>query len=500
MGTMLGLWAAVGVAWPGAGQVDYRGGSPWDQRAGGGPDAQVPGWYYNLGITGVRAELVADEPKALVVRYVFENSPAAGRVRVDDRIVGVEGKAFEHPHRNGYGMEVFGADGPIGELAAALEACTGEEGTGRLKLMVNRGGEVVEVELGLSKRIGSYSPTFPVQCEKSERIYKYLLTYLAEQQQDNGSFGDPVVNTFAPLALLASGERRYLPNVERCVRYLIKSIEVSEDRRRLSLMNWTYMTAAIVLSEYYLATGQDWVLPELRKVHALIEKSQYLDMSQINPAARESHPDSYPRGPMDSHGGWGHNPGFEGYGPISMLTGQGALAYGLMERCGIQTDRAKVDAAFGFLERGTAANGYVWYGDQHGGGPTDWADMGRTGAAGIAFAMCRYPEAKYRERALTHAKVIGEHPQSFPDTHGSPIMGMGYAALAASVDPESFRKLMDANRWWFTMAQCADDGTFYYQPNRDNAGYGADSRMQASAVVAFIYAIPRKSLVITGRE
>jgi hypothetical protein len=94
--------------------------------------------------------------------------------------------------------------------------------------------------------------------------------------------------------------------------------------------------------------------------------------------------------------------------------------------------------------------------------------------------------------------LIGEHPQSFPDTHGSPILGMGYAALAASVDPASFRRLMDANRWWFTLAQCAD-GSFTYQPNRDNAGYGEDSRLSASAVTAFVFSIPKHNLMVTGR-
>ena len=78
-------------------------------------------------------------------------------------------------------------------------------------------------------------------------------------------------------------------------------------------------------------------------------------------------------------------------------------------------------------------------------------------------------------------------------------MGMAYTALAANIDPESFRLLMDANRWWFTLAQC-HDGTFYYQPNRDNAGYGGDSRLTASCVVAFIYTIPRHSLVMTGKS
>ncbi|MFN0128855.1 MAG: DUF6288 domain-containing protein, partial [Verrucomicrobiales bacterium] len=267
----------------------------------------------------------------------------------------------------------------------------------------------------------------------------------------------------------------------------------------LWLINWSYMSAAIVLGEYYLATGEKWVLPELQKVHDLMAKSQYLRMSQIDPKAKKSHPDDFPKGPKDSHGGWGHNAGFEGYGPIAMLTGQGALAYSLMHRCGITIDRKNHDAAYDFLKRGTGENGYVWYGDRKGGGPNNWADMGRTGAAGIANFLCPYDGAAYRERALFHARVIGKHPQSFPDTHGSPTMGMAYAALAANIDADSFRKLMDANRWWFTMAQCTD-GSFYYQPNRDNAGYGSDSRTIASSVTAFILAIPKRGLVMTGKE
>ena len=30
-------------------------------------------------------------------------------------------------------------------------------------------------------------------------------------------------------------------------------------------------------------------------------------------------------------------------------------------------------------------------------------------------------------------------------------MGMGYTALGAYTDPASYRKMMDNNRWWFTL-------------------------------------------------
>jgi hypothetical protein len=506
---------------PAAAQVDYNeSGHPWRQRAESGPDAEVPGWFYNLGITGMRAELVADAPKSLVIRHVFAGTPASGVVLVGDHIIGVGGQLFREAHRDGYGEEVFGAAGPIEEFATALEAAQKGESSarensvredttserkdlnaqtpGKLSLMLRRDGKDVSVTLDVGTTYGSFGKDYPAKCAKSERIAGELLEYLVKNQRADGSFGDPVHNTFAPLALLASGEPRYMPAVERCVRHLAASTKASDEAARASLPNWTYMGAAIVMSEYYLATRAAWVLPELEEVRDFIESGQYLDMSQINPKAKESHPDSYPTGPRDSHGGWGHNPGFEGYGPIAMITAQGALGYALMSKCGITIDRSRHDAAYDFLKRGSGPNGYVWYGDRQGGGEDDWADMGRTGAAAIAYFMSPYPEAAYRERARVHARVIGQHPQSFPDTHGSPPMGMAFTALGASVDPASFRKLMDANRWWFALAQCAD-GTFYYQPNRDNAGYGSDARMTASSVTAFMLLLPKRSLVMTGK-
>ena len=480
-------------------QVHYHDNdSPWGQRAGSGPDAEVPGWFYNLGITGLRAQLIEDQPKALLVKYVFPKSPADGHVQAGDLIIGAGGQLFQEPHRNGYGERVFGADGPISEMAQVLEECQSADGQGKLPLTIRRGDKEQQIVLDVGQKYGTYAATFPASCSKSDKIRVELLEYIAQQQDKDGSFGDAVHNTFAPLALLASGDAKYRSAVELNVRYLGRETRPN-DKRYGDLMNWTYMTAAIVMSEYYLATGEKWVLPELQEIHDHLAQGQYLRMTQINPKSKESHPHSYPKGPKDSHGGWGHNPGFEGYGPIAMLTGQGALSYSLMSRCGIKIDRKNHDAAYEFLTKGTGRNGYVWYGDQVGGPPDGWADMGRTGAAGIANFLSPYVEPVYRERALAHAKVIGLHPQSFPDTHGSPPMGMAYTALAANLDPDSFRKLMDANRWWFTMAQCTD-GTYYYQPNRDNAGYGSDSRLTASCVVAFIYSIPRQSLVITGEK
>ncbi len=472
----------------------HANGRPWNQRANGGPDAVVDGWYYNLGITGIRVQLSDGAPQHLLVKHVLEGSPAAGAVRPGDVLVGAGGKAFETPHRNGYGMGVFGPQGPILDFAKALEACQAKGRGGRLDLALVRGGEEGDVEIEVPTGYGTFAGSFPGDCEKTDRIRRELLAYLLEHQREDGSWGSPPHDTFAPLALLASGEKEHLAAVRRNVEMHARTTKA---RDRSWLINWRYMSAAIVMGEYYLATREEWVLKELQEVYDFLTFTQYTDLSQLDEKSKETHPRSVPKGPMDSHGGWGHNPGFEGYGPISMITGQGALAFSLMKHCGIDVDRGRHDAAYAFLARATGKNGYVWYEDAVAGADA-WADMGRTGAAGIANHLSPYGDDEYRKRALAHARVIGKHPLSFPDTHGSPVMGMGYAAMAAAVDGASFRRLMDANRWWFTLAQCPD-GSFYYQPNRDNAGYGADSRVSASAVTAFIFSIPKRNLHVTGK-
>ncbi|MFT7535777.1 MAG: hypothetical protein ACI85K_001730 [Hyphomicrobiaceae bacterium] len=476
-------------------QVHYHSdGRPWSQKARSGPDSEVPGWYYNLGVSGLRVELVETAKTHLVVRHVFPDSPAAKRVKVGDHIVGAFGKSFQEPHRNGYGMQVFGPYGPILDFANALEKALTSNGKGRLPLMLERGSRELQVELKLGKKHGSYSKTFPAKCKKTEQVLTSLLEYLEEQQRDDGSWGSPPHNLFAPLALLASGDSNYKKAIERCARFHARTTKAKDHG---SLINWRYMAAGIFLSEYYLATKQKWVLAELEEIKEFLLHSQYTNVSQINPAARESHPDSVPKKDGEAHGGWGHNPGFEGYGPIAMITGQGALTLAMIKHCGIDVDRKLHDAAYDFLARATGRNGYTWYEDDvpsH----SNYADMGRTGAAGLANLMSPYRDAIYKQRAQNHANCIGENPDSFPDTHGSPTMGMAFTALAANANAKDFQRLMNQNRWWFTLSRC-NDGTFYYQPNRDNAGYGGDSRLAASAVTALIYSIPKKSLHLTGK-
>ena len=474
-------------------QVHYfPDGNPWKQQARKGPDAEVEGWLYNLGVTGVRVKLVEEEPTHLVVGHVFKDSPADGKIRVGDHIVGARGLDFETPHRNGYGMKVFGPKGPIEDFADALDRAL-QSKKRVLKLKVERDSKRKPVELKLPKKADPYAKSFPFDCDRTEEVLEGLYEYLVENQRENGSFGDQVLDTFAPLALLSSGERKYRKAVERNVRFHAQNTS-REDTSWL--VNWKYMAAAIVMSEWYLETGDRWVIEELQEVYDFLCTTQYLDLSQVSEKVKESHPDAYPKNASQQHGGWGHNPGFEGYGPIAMITGQGALAFSLMKQCGIEVDETRHRAAYDFLNRGTGSNGYVWYGDSVA-GAQNWADMGRTGASSIAHLMSPFRE--HKKLAKKHIAIMSEQPDSFPDTHASPLMGMGYGALGTFGNQKAFKSLMASNRWWFLLSECPD-GTFSYQPNRDSNGYGNASRLLATATTAFILSLPQESLVMTGKK
>ncbi|HEY3321659.1 MAG TPA: DUF6288 domain-containing protein [Planctomycetota bacterium] len=461
----------------------------WDLTTKTGPDAEVPGWFINLGITGARAKLTPDAPKSLQIVFVFRNTPAFGKLEKGDQIVGVNGAAFLAPHKFGYGVGKFGYEGPLMDLGNALDECQGKRG-GKLSLDVVRGEKKLQVELQLSTKYGSFSSTYPFDCKKTDLILQETYAYLIKEQKSDGTWsGRPHINAFAALALLGSGNAEYLPAVKKAVEFMAKS--TSDKITFGGLPVWQYTLYGITMSEYYLITREPWVLPELDEINRWLAQAQ----SGATGAPERKH----------IAGGFGHGPynheaGKNGYGGMNITTAQALAAWGLMQRCGLKVDPKGPEDAHNFIARGTNKIGYVWYADGSGG--EGYADMGRTGASALAHYVSPLGGEAWQAFAKLNAQCIGQHPDTFPDTHGCPLLGMATTALGAAVaDPAAFRKLMDANRWCFSLAQCCD-GTFYYQPNRDNnpQDYAANPRLAATAVTSLVLTCKYKKLQITGAK
>lgn len=435
-------------------------------------------WPINLGITGVRADLKPSDPTTLVVVEVLADSPAAGKINVGDRIVGVNGRPFATPHRFGYGMKQFGYEGPMMDVGKALEESQGPALKGKFTFLVAEGNRPKAVELELPTMWGQFSKTFPANCDKTDKILTTCYAYLGQRQKPNGSWhGRPHINTFAVLALLASGKEEYRPHVQKAMRMMADSTKDKVPPAGLS--NWRYSLYGIALAEYYLATRKEWVLAKLKEIRDALLDSQLMEGEK-------------------KIGGWGHNPEFEGYGPICIITAQAHLALGLMMHCGLEVDASAYHAAHLFLSRGTNNIGYVWYADGNGGN-NKYADMGRTGASALAHAVSPIGGKRYQQMALANAQCIGRFPNTFFDTHGSALLGMAWTGLGARVHPLAFRRLMDYHVWFFNLSHCPD-GTFYFMPNRDpnSQDYRAAKYLAATAATALILSSKHKSLCIMG--
>ena len=450
----------------------------WNKTTKAQPDAEAGGWYINLGITGARAKITEEAPKVLELAYVFEKTPAAGKLQVGDKITGVNGTPFSVAHKFGYGVDLFGYEGPMMEFGNALEHAQSKLG-GTLKLDIVREGKTQKVTLELGKKYGAFSKTFPYDCQKTDQILAEQYAYLLEKQKADGSWhGRPHLNAFAALALLGSDKKEHQAAAKKAMLYFAKSTNDTISYGGLDC--WKYSLYGICLAEYYLLTKEKWVIAELEEINRWLSKAQM------------------------KNGGWGHRPadrpGGNGYGAINILTSQAKAAWALMMRCGINVDAERFKATHDFVQRGTNAFGYVWYKD---GGKKNmkYADMGRTGISAIAYQINPNENKAYKAAAKLNATCIGDHPKTLTDTHGSPLLGMAWTALGALADDSSFRKLMDHNRWHFALAHCTD-GTFYYQPNRDNnpQDYGAGPRLSATATNALILSVKFKKLQITGAK
>lgn len=450
----------------------------WNKQTKAPSDAEAGGWFINLGITGARARILLDRPQEFEVAYVFPNTPAHTKLQPGDRILGINGTAFTEPHKFGYGPTFFGYEGPMMEFGQALETSQGKL-KGRLALQVQRGESKQQVILDLPTRYGSFSKTFPYDCPKTDLILKESYDYLLKTQRADGLWsGRPDADAFAVLALLGSGNQDFLPAIDRTMKTFAQSTNDEIDYRGLDC--WKYTLYGTALCEYYILTRADWIKPELEEIKTWLLKAQF------------------------ANGGWGHRPadkpGGNGYGAINAITMQAKMTLGMMMRCGLDVPADKFRATHDFVAKGTNDIGYVWYKDGGRQNP-GYADMGRTGITALAHHVSPVGGKEYRDFALLTAHCIGTYPKTFPDTHGSPLLGLAWTGLGALADPAQFRKVMDYNRWHFAMAQ-TPEGNFYYQPNRDNnpQDYTAGPRINATAANALVLTAKFKKLQITGAE
>ncbi len=482
---------------------------------------------WNLGPTGIvgvmNHEFKGDQ---ILVSAVLKGSPAEGKVLKGDVVIGMNGKKFEAGGHLGYqigkaiieaerevnggkisfmmwrDLNLIARSGPkdvisvdIDEIFAKArddnslyewksEEARTKEALGFDEFPIDGSNYVANLTLEV---LPDYSDTAPYDCPKTERIledaWKVLAKKFVEDPNVRRSGRGGIIEAFA---LVASGKPEYLELVRKWVRGKHSPWHPPKERIGARFepgyrgyngyQSWHHGFGGLYCALYYEATGDDYVLPALRKY--AIETA----MGQSG-GGSWGHTFSFPR----VNGGELHrmNPG---YGALNAAGNRCFFLITLAKKLGIK--HPEIDLAVGRAHRffnSYVDLGAIPYGD-FGAYPTDDSNGKNTG---IAFSMKLLGNdygAKYFAMMSSHCAFTrrGGHGH---DYHGN------WSSWAATMCGPEVRMANERNlRWRRTLCR-THTGSFVYQ---SPTGYGALRDPTATEVLH--QAVAMGQTLITGKD
>jgi hypothetical protein len=478
MMAMAGMVVSLLFAETGWAIVDANNMGRWTKPTDKGPDKDVPGFLVNLGPTGARAIL---KERSFVVRYVFQGSPAHKKLRIDDEIVGVNGKRFTTKHIFGkqYGMQYdVGYEGPIMDFGNAIEDSEGRDGV--LKLTVVRNGKEMTVPVRLAA-VGRFSKTYPLHCPKSDKLVADATRYLVAHTGDIGR--QCHTRATAGLALLSRGKRKE-------ARAMAASWNEAPGK---GAWTWPISYQCIFLCEYYLQTKDKSVLKTIKLLAARLYDGQVMDPELYKDRMHGGRPQA--RNFLE--GGLGHAVDIDGYGTMAITTLMALTAWELAEDCGVKLDQRHVDLAYQCVRKHTHENGYMGY--RFGTGA--YSPVGRQGLAIIAHRLSRDRDQATREYIARVTSHLAKSKTRLNDGHGDNVLAVFWALLGVQLsgDSAAVREVFDYNKAFINMAR-THDGSFVAQPGRNTGdkGYYLSSRIHPTAAMVLALGMSRPRLRIQG--
>lgn len=416
---------------------------------------------WNLGATGARGwiycdKMVTSDARQIAITLVATGSPADGVLTSGDVVLGVGGRPFSSDPRTEFGQ--------------ALTAAETDAGGGKLALTRWRAGRTEQVVLKLPV-LGSYSATAPYDCPKSTRILEQGCRALALRMADkNYPNQDPITRSLNALALLASGDAAYLPLVK-------KEAEWAAGFTSDSMQTWHYGYVMMLLSEYVIVTGDQSVLPGLKRI-------------ALEAATGQS-----------AVGSWGH--GFAlssgrlgGYGMMNSPGVPLTISLALAREAGVKAP--EVDRAIELssrLLRFYIGKGAIPYGDHH-----PWIenhdDNGKCGMGAVLFNLLGE-----REGAEFFSRMsVASHGPERDTGHTGNFFNVLWAlpGVALSGPNATGAWMQEYGTWYFDLAR-RSDGSFAHQgpPEKDPDSYEG---WDCTGCYLLAYALPLKKIALTGRR
>ncbi|MCH7226891.1 DUF6288 domain-containing protein [Haloferula sp. A504] len=385
---------------------------------------------------------------SMKILNVEEGSPAAGTGQLES------GQMIESI--NGVKLEKRDPRLILAELITDAEASDGV-----LRFAIRDKG-LVRVTIPVME---SYSPTWPLNCKKSDKIVRNLADRIAEVgEKEWGSV----------LFLLSTGEEKDL----EVVRGWMKK------RETVGSINWEIGYRGIGVCEYYLRTGDSSVLPMIQKAADDLRDRIY-------------------------NGGWAGRGGSYTYQAGGHLNAAGVhcLTFLLLAKtCGVDVDEATLQGSLRHFYR-FAGRGSVPYGDYT--PKVGYGDCnGKTSGLALAMAAASRltPDGHrsiYHKAAQISAmkSFYGINTYSVGHTGGGigEIWKSSAMALMKDLRPEQYRAYLDERKWVMELSRrhTGSIGVGGASGDRYNEGAG-ENELAWGNYFALTYTLPRRKLFLFG--
>ncbi|MBT3198923.1 MAG: hypothetical protein HN350_03315 [Phycisphaerales bacterium] len=438
-------------------------GPPPDLTKGG---VLINSGSFMLGPTGAHGRMfvrnyMSGDARQILITQVDEGSAASGLLAVDDIILGIGDKKFDSDARKSFGRAINDAET--------------EKLKGVLKLLRWRAGKEKVVSLKL-KVMGTYSDTAPYNCPKSKRIMEDALKVLAAREKS-------VKFSLDILAFLASGKPEYV----KLARERIHAARWASPDTKCGNSAWNAGYLGTVLCEYYLATGDKYVLPAIREY-------------AIKTAMGQGGPGTWGHrfAPPDANGKLHGR--LMGYGGLNCAGVPCFLALTLAKKCGVnhpEVDQAiKRSSSFfsQFVGHGSIGYGYHRASlERRSNGRNALSSNGKNGTAAVAFAVLGDKRvAQYYSKLLTSSYDEREYG------HSGNSYGVFWGALGVNCGGPKAAAAFGKELLWYNALTRKADGSFITQPL--GGYYGGRGVIDATVAHVLSNAVPLKKIYLTGKD
>jgi HEAT repeat protein len=448
-----------------------------------------PGNVCHYGPTGFFAKRHADH---LVVEVVEAGSPADGKLEQGDAIVAVNGQPV--------GLDAYH------QFTEAVDKAESEQGGGVLKLTVELVVPAKEstpnnqrptanaqlknpnldvgrsmLDVGRSDRspleplivtlnipvLGSYSKTAPVDCKKTER----LIAQTADHIVDNKKYGQL---NWGALGLLATGEGPYIKVVRdylHAAEWAQPPADVNALLKAGGYVSWHWGYRNLLMTEYYLLTGDTFVLPAITQLSRTLAAGQ------------------------DQAGLWGHRMAHPelgrayGYGIMNQPTIPIFISLILAEKCGVKDPavREAIERTHGHYDK-WVGRGALPYGN-HGPSQGQFTNNGTSGSLAVALALLGNQKG-----AAFYAAMSAAASEEILLGHGGPKWNILWSGLGANVAGPKMAAAYNRKIHWLRTVTRRWDGRYC-----EIFGWGSAAKSDASGSHLLNLCAGRRAISITGK-